>query len=108
MLLITLGLKEHAVPKAALFSIVLNLFLAPITFDMMAHATGKIAYRRDLDIPWPALFPELLRFAFPVTCHLLVTWLAFASAQPSVGGHSVYHVAARRAYSDTLQANEQL
>ncbi|HEX2477406.1 MAG TPA: tetratricopeptide repeat protein [Lacipirellulaceae bacterium] len=81
MLLITLGLKEHAVPKAALFSIVLNLFLAPITFDMMAHATGKIAYRRDLDLPWPTLLPELLRFAFPVTSHLLVTWLAFACAR---------------------------
>jgi tetratricopeptide (TPR) repeat protein len=84
MLLITLALAEHAMLKAAVFSIVLNLFLAPISFDMTAHAIGKIAYRRDLDIPWPMLFPELLRLAFPIICHVFATWLAFACARSLV------------------------
>jgi tetratricopeptide (TPR) repeat protein len=83
MLLIT-TVAEDGMLRTIVFSIILNLFLAPISFDMTAHAVGKIAYRRDLDIPWPMLFPELLRLAFPIICHLLVTWLAFACARNTV------------------------
>jgi tetratricopeptide (TPR) repeat protein len=83
MLLLGFALDKHELLKAVAFATLLNVLLAPTTFDMAAHATGKIAYRRDLDISWSELLPELFRFAFPVLCHLLVTWLAVICAHSS-------------------------
>jgi hypothetical protein len=84
MLVLALGVKEHDIVKASVFATVLNVLLAPVTFDMAAHAAGKFAYRRDLDIPWQKLLPELLRFAFPVACHAFATWLALTCARSPV------------------------
>ena len=69
---------------APLFLIAFNVLVAPISFEMLSVAFGKIVFRRDLDIAWYRLLPETWRIALPILIHVCVSLMALLCAyQPA-------------------------
>jgi Flp pilus assembly protein TadD len=62
------------------FIIVFNALALPYSNDLLSIAFGKFAFRKDLDIAWYKLIPELIRVAFPLVIHSLLTAVAIFSA----------------------------
>jgi tetratricopeptide (TPR) repeat protein len=72
LLLISCICYPHWYVSVPVFLIAFNLVAMSITFDMFATAVGKFVYKKDLDIKWYRLLPELFRFVFPVLLHVFV------------------------------------
>jgi Flp pilus assembly protein TadD len=76
LLLISICLHEHPSVAAPILILAFNAFAGSMTIDFFAIPLGKVAFRRDLDVPWYALIPELIRPVAAVITHIGATLAA--------------------------------
>jgi tetratricopeptide (TPR) repeat protein len=84
LLLLVNLLESNKLLLVPLYLLVFNLIIAPMSFELLSIAFGKIMFRRDLDIAWYRLLPEAIRIVFPVLIHLMISGMALLCAyQPT-------------------------
>lgn len=69
---------------APAFVIVFNALALPYSNDLLSIAFGKLIFRKDLDIAWYKLIPELIRVVFPIVIHALISAVAIFSASSPI------------------------
>ena len=66
------------------FLIVFNALALPFSNDLLSIAFGKLIFRKDLDIAWYKLIPELIRVVFPLVFHAVISAVAIFSASSPI------------------------
>ncbi|HEX3600086.1 MAG TPA: hypothetical protein VHU84_08075, partial [Lacipirellulaceae bacterium] len=63
-----------------LFLIIFNVFAATVSINEFAIPLGMAAFRRDLDIRWYGIVPQILRLLFALFIHAATSIVAVVAA----------------------------
>nr|WP_246133751.1 hypothetical protein [Lacipirellula limnantheis] len=62
------------------FLLAFNILALPLSNDLLSIAFGKFVFRKDLDLAWYRVIPELIRVVFPIMIHALISAVAIVAA----------------------------